>query len=85
MLLYRIYTYGSYRDRSVVTRSSYISFSEDRIYVLAMNNSDRTTHVLRDLQKISVKAGTTSLAANFKILAVNLSGSEALCLSRSML
>ena len=63
---------------------SYISFSEDRIYVLAKHNSDGTTHVLRDLQKISVKAGTTSLAANFKILAVNLSsGSEAFCLSRS--
>ena len=39
--------------------------------------------MLRDLLKISVKAGATLSAASFRILAGNPSGLEALCSSRS--
>ena len=51
--------------------------------MLAISQSDGTIPVLRDLLKISVKAGATSSAASFRILAGTSSGPEALCSSRS--
>ena len=53
--------------------------------MLAMSQSDLTTHVFRDLLKINVKAGATSSAASFKILVGPSYGSEAVCSSRSFI
>ena len=50
--------------------------------MLAISQSDGTTPVLRDLLKISVKAGATSSAPSFRILTY-ISVSEALCSPRS--
>ena len=75
-VLKHLTTYRRKRDRSVVTRC--ISLILKIGDMLAKSQSGGITHVLRDLLKrLAVKAGATSYAASFRILAGTSSGPEA--------